>query len=108
MRVVGDTELVGDSEQERVGLGDGGVFAELFDQGIGLGGVAAAEDGARIFVEETNRVLFAAAAAEVGAIAVVNQGEDAAADGYSWSARVARLFPRGAKGTNLRGLLNVE
>ncbi len=51
MRVVDDAQLVGDSEQERVGLGDSGVFTELFDQCIGLGGVAASEDGARVFVD---------------------------------------------------------
>ena len=44
--VVVDAELVGHGEQQRVGLGDGLVLVELLDQRVGLGGVAAAEDGA--------------------------------------------------------------
>ena len=48
MRIVGNAQLVGDGQQQRVGLGDGLVLPELLDQGIRLGGVAAAEDRARV------------------------------------------------------------
>ena len=44
MGVVVDAELVGDGQQQRVGLGDRFVLLQLLDQDIGLGGVAAAED----------------------------------------------------------------
>ena len=43
MRIVSNAQLVRDGQQQRVGLGDGLVLLELFDQGIRLGGVAAAE-----------------------------------------------------------------
>ncbi len=44
MGVVVDAELIGDGEQEGVGGGDRLVLLELGDEGVGLGGVAAAED----------------------------------------------------------------
>jgi hypothetical protein len=39
VRVVLDAELVGDREQERVGLLDGDVAAELLGDDVGLAGV---------------------------------------------------------------------
>jgi hypothetical protein len=57
MRIVGNAQLVRDGQQQRVGLGDGLVRLELFDQGIRLGGVAAAEDRARVRVDESDLVV---------------------------------------------------
>jgi hypothetical protein len=57
MRIVGNAQLVRDGQQQRVGLGDGLVLPELFDQGIRLGGVAAAEDRARLRVDESDLVV---------------------------------------------------
>ena len=83
-------------------------FLELLDQNIRLGGIAAAEDRACGFVKEADLVRFLASSSEIGAITVVDQREDAAADGNARSASVARLLPGGAKGANLGGLLDVE
>ena len=47
MRVVGNAQLVGDGQQQRVGFSDGFVLPELLDQHIRLGRVAAAEDRPR-------------------------------------------------------------
>ena len=62
MRIVGNAQLVRDGPQQRVGLGDGLVLLELFDQGIRLGGVAAAEDRARVRVDESDLVVTSARA----------------------------------------------
>ena len=58
MRVVGDAELIGHGQQQRVGLGDGFVLPELLDKGVRLGRVAAAEDRPRPLVDESDLVLF--------------------------------------------------
>ena len=108
MRVVGNTQLVRDGEQQRVGLRDRFVFPQLFDENIGLSGVAAAEDRPCVLVKETDLVLFVRASAEISAIAVIEQRENTAANGNARSARVASFLPRRAKGANLRGLLDVE
>ena len=63
MRVVGDAQLVGDGQQQRVGLGDGLVLLELLDQDIRLGGIAAAEDRPGLLVDEADLVLILAARA---------------------------------------------
>ena len=44
------------------------------------GGVAAAEDGTLAFTEHTDLVALLAAAAEIHAVALVDQREDAAGD----------------------------
>jgi hypothetical protein len=106
--VVSDAELVGDGEQEGVGFGDCRVGAELLDEEFRLGDVASAEDGAGGAVDGADLVGLVAAAAEVGAVAVVYEGEDAAADGDTGDAGVAGFGPGGAEGADLRGLLDVE
>ncbi len=78
--VVVDAELVGHSEEERIGFGDGLVFLQLFDEHVRLRGIAAAEHGAPVVTEEADRVRALAVAAEIGAVAIVHQREDAAAD----------------------------
>ena len=95
MGVVGDAELVGDGEQQRVGFRDRLVLPELFDQDVRLGGIAAAEDGAGLLVDEADLVGFLAPSAEIGAVAIIDEREDAAADGDARFARVTGLFPGG-------------
>ena len=58
MRVVGNAQLVGDGQQQRVGLGDSFVFPELLDEYIRLGGIAAAEDRAGPLVDESDLVVI--------------------------------------------------
>jgi hypothetical protein len=108
VRIVGDAELVGHGQQQCIGLGDGVVLLELFDQGIRLGGVAAAEDRARVRVDESDLVVTVARAPEISAVAIVDQCEDAAADRDARLALMAGLLPGGAVGADLRRLLDVE
>ena len=108
MSVVVDAELIGHGQQQRVRLGDGFVRLELFDQCIRLGGVAAAEDRPRPLVDEPDLVLALAFMSEIGAIAIVDQREDAAADRNPWLARMAGLLLGGAVGADLGRLLDVE
>ncbi len=89
MSVVVDAELVGDGEQQRVGFGDCLVLGELLDQGIGFGGIAATEDRPGLLVDEADLVLTVVAVAEIGAVAIVDEREDAAADRDARLARVA-------------------
>src|SRR3984957_11871262 len=108
MRVVSNAQLVGDGQQQRVGLGDRLVFPELLDQYIRLGSIAAAEDRASPFVDESDLVIILAPAPEIGAIAIIHQREDAAADRGPWLASMACLLPCGAIGPDLGGLLHME
>src|SRR5690349_15538352 len=57
MGIVGDAELVGDGEEQRIGLSDRFVLLELLDEHLGLRGIAASEDRARPLVDETDLVL---------------------------------------------------
>src|SRR5258705_13812481 len=108
MRVVGNAQLIGDGQQQRVGFGDGFVFPELLDERIRLGRVAAAEDRPRALVDKSDLVLRLTLLSEIGAVAIVDQGEDAAADGDAWLASMACLLPSGAVGPDLGGLLHME
>ena len=56
------------------------VHPELRDEGIWLGGVAAAEDGTLAITEHTDLVALVTAAAKIHAVALVDQREDAAGD----------------------------
>ena len=94
--------MVRDGQQQCVGLGDGLVLLELFDQGIRLGGVAAAEDRARVRVDESDLVVTVAGAPEISAVAIVDQRKDAAADRDARLALMAGLRPGGAVGVNKR------
>src|ERR1700730_8750545 len=58
MRVVGNAQLVGDGQQQRVGLGDSFVFPELLDEYRRLSGIAAAEDRASLLVDESDLVII--------------------------------------------------
>ena len=44
MGVVVDAQLVGDGQEERIGLCNSFVLLQLLDEYVGLGGVAAAEN----------------------------------------------------------------
>jgi len=57
VRVVGDAKLVGDRQEQSVGLRDGLVCLELFDKNVWLGGIAATEDRACLFVDKADLVL---------------------------------------------------
>lgn len=105
MRVLGDAQLVGDSQKQCVGFGNGFVRSELLDEHIRFGRVAAAEDRAGPRVNEADLVLFSTLVSEIGTIAIIDQGDDAAADPRF--PRVAGLFPGGAVDPDLGGLLNV-
>src|SRR5579871_3358808 len=78
-RVVLDAELVGDGQEQRVGGGNRRVARELLRDRVGLAGVAAPEAGADA-VEVADLVLAAALAAEIGAVAVGDDRQHAAAD----------------------------
>ena len=80
VRVIVDTELIGDGQEQRVSLCDGFVFRELLDEDVRLGGIAAAKNGSRVVAKEADGVIVLAAAAEIGAVAVVDQCKDAAVD----------------------------
>src|SRR6202034_4632050 len=108
MRIVGDPKLVRHGQKKGVGLRDGLVSSELIDESVGLGSIAAAEDRSRLFVDKANLIPVLAAAAEVSAIAIVCERKDAAADRHARLAHLASLFPRGAEGPDLGGLLDVE
>src|SRR3954451_4298040 len=108
VRAIVDTKLVRDRQQQRVGLGDRLVLLELLDQRIRLRRIGAAEDRAGARVDEADLVLAAALAAEIGAVAIVDQREDAAADGDAGLTGVAGFLPRSAIVTDLRGLLHME
>ena len=88
VRIVVDTELIGHGQEQRVGFRDGLVRRQLLYQSIRLGGVAATEDRPRLFIDEADRVLALVAAAEIGAVEVVHQRKNAAADRYTWLTRV--------------------
>src|SRR5208283_5724889 len=81
---------------------------QLLGQDVRLGGVAAAEDGAGLLVDEADLVSLWTPAAEVGAVAVVDEGEDAPADRHARLPRMSRLFPGVPVGADLLRLLDVE
>src|SRR4029077_17620311 len=95
MRVVGNAQLVGDGQQQRVGLGDSFVFPELLDEEMRLGGIAAAEDRPSPLVDESDLVINFAPAPKIGAVTIVQQCEDAAADRDPRLASMACLLPGG-------------
>ena len=64
--LVVDPELVGDGQEQRVGLGNRLVFRKLLDENVGLGGVTAAKKWRAVLsLEESDRVVVLVAAAEI-------------------------------------------
>src|SRR5664279_444223 len=108
MCVVGNPQLVGYGQQQRVGLGDSFVFSELLDEYLRLGGIASAEDRPGPLVDETDLVIIFPPVPEIATIAIIHQREDAAADRDPRLASMARLLPGGAVGPDLGSLLQVE
>src|ERR1700722_11681921 len=80
MSVVLDAELIGNGQEQGVGLGDGFIRLEFLDQCIRLGRVAAAKNRSRALVDEPDLVVLRAPASEIGTVAIVDQREDTAAD----------------------------
>ena len=107
MRAICDPQLIGDGQKQRVGLRDGLVLSELLDEAVRFGGVAAAEDRPSLLVDKADLVLFLAVAPEIGMVPIIDQREDTAAYRDPWFAP-APLFPGGAEGPDLGGLLDVE
>src|SRR5690606_9875289 len=108
VRVVLDAELIRHREQQGVGRRDCLVLRELLHEHVGLGGVRAAEDRPVARLDIADRVLVVAAAAEIGAVAIVDEREDAAAHRDARLARVSRLLPGFAIGLDLLALLHVQ
>ncbi len=106
--VVVDTKLIRDGQEQCVSLCDSFVFRELLDEEVRLGGVAAAENGAPVVAEEADAVFVLAVAPEIGAVAIVHQREDAAADRHPRLALMTGGLPRLAKYPDLLRLLHVE
>ena len=78
-------------------------FGELVDEHVRLGRVGAAEDGLRLVVDVAD-VVGVLAAAEIGPIAVVDQGEDRPADRHTRPALMAGLHPDLPEEPDLLGL----
>src|SRR5664280_3337787 len=108
MSIVGNAELVGDGQQQRVGLSDGLVLPELLDQNARLGSITAPENRFGPWVNKADLVIIFSTTPEIGTIAIVHDGDNAAADGHPWLALVARLLPGRAVGPYLGRLLDVE
>jgi hypothetical protein len=99
MRVVGHAQLIGDGEQQRVGLRDRFVRPELLDEFGRFGGVAAAEYRPRPLVDEPDLVLLLAFVSETG----VPIRETAA---RRWKATLLRLRRRASSHTQSRHAAN--
>src|SRR5690606_36566904 len=84
------------------------VLRELGDEGVRFGGVAAAEDGAGVLVDVADLVLALAGAAEVHAVEVVHDREDAAADRDARLSGMAGFGPGVAERADLLRLLDVQ
>src|SRR5690606_35275770 len=103
-----DAELVRHRQQQRVGCRDRLVLGELLYERRRLGGVRAAEDGARARVDVADRVLAVPLAPEVDAVAIVDEREDAAAHRDARLARVPGFAPCLAVRFDLLALLHVQ
>src|ERR1700685_1104926 len=93
-----DPQLVGDGQKQRVGLRDGLVLSELFNEAVRLSGVNAAEDSPSLLVDKADLVLFLAVTPEIGMVPIIDQREDTAAYRDPWLAPAGHLFPGGAGG----------
>ena len=107
MRAVGNTQLVRDGKQQCIGFGDRVVFSELLNEHIRLRSIATAKHCTRI-INVADLIVFLRAPSEVGAIAIMGQREDAAADRDARGSGMSSLFPCSTESSYLRGLLHVE
>src|SRR5215217_3129750 len=108
MGVVVDAKLVGHGQQQRVGLGNRLVLRQITDQRLRLAGIATAKHGALFRLDVAELVFLRPAAAEIGAVHVVDQREDRPADRHTRLARVTGLLPGGTISPNLLGLLDMK
>src|SRR5271169_5605660 len=99
--VIVDTELIRDSQEQCVSLCDGFVFCELLDEGIRLGGVAAAKNGSCVVAEEADGVIGLIPVPEIGSVTVVHECKDTAADRHSRLTRMTSRLPRLAENPDL-------
>ena len=107
MRVVIDTELVRDGQEQRVSVSDRLVFPELLDEYVRFGCIAPTEM-ARVFSEVADGVLAFLPASEIRTISVGDEREDATTDRHPRFARMPRCFPRLAEYPDLLRLLDVD
>src|SRR4029079_15524166 len=84
MRIVGHAQLVGDSQEQSVGLRDCLVLPKLSNEDVWLSGIATTKDRPGLLVDKADLVTFVASAPKVGAIAIIDQGKDAPADRDTW------------------------
>src|SRR5271163_4473826 len=108
MRIVGDAQLIGHGQEQGIGLRDSFILLQLLNEDVRVGGIASTEDRSRLLVDVADLVGFLAPAPEVGAIAIVDEREDAATDRDARIPRVASLLPGCAEHPDLGGLLDVE
>ena len=108
MRVVGNAQLVRDSQQKRVCLRDGLIPLELLDQHIGLSCIGPAKDRPPRPINVAELIPILISVSEVGTIAIVNERKDAPTYRDARSPSVAGLFPGCTKSMDLFGLLNVK
>ena len=80
----------------------------MFDEDVRLRGTPSPEDGACLFVDIADLIGFLAAAAEIGAITIVDEREDAAIVRDARFPGATRSLPGGANYPDLRRLLDVE
>ena len=106
--IIVDTELIRTVKSTAIRLSDGFVLRELFDQDVWLGGIAAAKNRSGVVAEEADGILVLIAAPEIGAVAVVDERKDAAADRHPRFARMTGRLPRLAEYPDLLRLLDVE
>src|SRR4051812_21918860 len=73
MRIVGNTELVRNGEQQRVRLSNCLVLLKLLNEHVRFSGITTAEDGSGLCVEEADAVLFLVSSSEVSAVEIIYQ-----------------------------------
>src|SRR5271169_2772760 len=106
--VVVDTKLIRDSQEQRVSLSDRFVSGELFNEDIGLGGVAAAKNGPRVVAKQADRIVVLTFSSEITTIAVVDERKNAAAHRHTRLARMTGRLPCISKYADLLGLLDMK
>src|SRR5690606_1273006 len=107
MGIIVDPELVGDREQQRVGLGNGFVLFQFFNQNIRLICIGAAKYGTCVGLD-ISELVRALVISEIRPVAIIDQRENATADRYARLMNVPRLLPCSAKRMNLLRLLDVK
>src|SRR5690606_22520954 len=84
------------------------ILGQLLDEDIRLGCIGAAEYRPGVLVDISDLIGLLPTHSEVGAVAIVHEGEDAPTHRYPGLASVAGLLPGVPEGLDLLALLNVE